>query len=295
MRESNCQPLRSKKGMSDNLPSTRFVEEVLKSLPWLSTGKYNYGHYFSCDKCTQWDMTYRVFRKNVLDKLDLLEQESQSELELTTRIRRMLPLSSKTFALSLLCEAKPLSENEYKTYPFRRKCWFNSCDICVKTGKKCSHQNFFCSCAFNKFSTFLKNVLFLFVQKDTSVLYNGKKIKLQSASMFAFFDTKSGFRQPDPTKDPFVFPVVVKSLLKAKQFVVLVDKFLVVFIPHLLYLNWTATQLKSITDQENPRLPVGDILVGFDFSQSPSFMKSGMGQRHYQQNQIFGLLSFIFY
>ena len=88
---------------------------------------------------------------------------------------------------------------------------------------------------------------------------------------------------------------MLKSLVKAKQFVALVDKFLGVFLPHLLYLNWTSTQLKSITDQENPRLPIGDILVGFDFSQSPSFMKSGMGQRHYQQNQIFGLFSFSVY
>ena len=39
MREMNCQPLGSKKGLIDNLPSTRFVKEVLKSLSWLSTGK----------------------------------------------------------------------------------------------------------------------------------------------------------------------------------------------------------------------------------------------------------------
>ena len=40
-------------GIDQKLPSNRFVEEFLKSIPWLSTGKNYYGHYFSCGKGTQ--------------------------------------------------------------------------------------------------------------------------------------------------------------------------------------------------------------------------------------------------
>ena len=278
MRENNYRNLSSKKCLNENLPSTRFVEEVLKSLSWLSTGKYIYGHYFSCNKCTQWDMTYRVFRNIVFDKLDLWELKRPSDVELTARIRKLLSLSSKTFALSLLCEAKSLSENEYKKYPFLRKCCFHSCNICLKTGKKCSHQDFFCrTCVFNKFSTFFTNVQFLFAQKDISVLFIGETTKLHSAYRFAFFETKTGSRQPDSTKDPFLFPVMLKSLVKPNQFVVLVDKFLREFIPHLLYLNWTATQLKSITTTEKPKASGWGYIDRFRFQSKSFFYEIGHG------------------
>ena len=64
-----------------------------------------------------------------------------------------------------------------------------------------------------------------------------------------------------------------------------------IFIPHLLALNWTNKQLGDITN--NPTLPLNDILVGFDFSQSPKFMRSGMSESDYQEGQQFGLFSFI--
>ena len=42
-------------GTGFDLPSQRYVENVLAAIPWLKTSTQYYGAYFSCGICTTWE------------------------------------------------------------------------------------------------------------------------------------------------------------------------------------------------------------------------------------------------
>ena len=65
------------------------------------------------------------------------------------------------------------------------------------------------------------------------------------------------------------------------------------YIVHLVALNFGNKQIARITDLQTPRLPIGDPLIGIDFSASPHFLHSAMCQHDYQTTQTFGLVSFV--
>ena len=62
------------------------------------------------------------------------------------------------------------------------------------------------------------------------------------------------------------------------------------YIVHLVALNFGNKQIARITDSLNPRLPIGDPLVGIDFAASPYFGHANMCQHDYQTTQTFGLV-----
>ena len=83
------------------------------------------------------------------------------------------------------------------------------------------------------------------------------------------------------------------EIFSAVGYVKRMQKLIEEFVPHLIALNFGNEQLRRVTDPKKPRLPIGDPLVGIDFSSSPNFVRANMSQHDYQNGQTFGLFSFV--
>ena len=102
--------------------------------------------------------------------------------------------------------------------------------------------------------------------------------------LFDFYETVEGSWKPREDKKAYKFPKIVHFMFKKNKFLKYVQPELVRFTSHLAELYWTTSQMKILLDPKNPQLPEQDLFIGFDFSQSPSFMKAKMNQQHYQKN-----------
>ena len=265
-------------GVDQNVPSQRYVENVLSDIPWLKTSRQFYGAYFCCGKCTTWeknvDSLYHVVTAamenfdcgnyqccNSPDDQCLLSCQGYCICSKHEYYRALLPRSSKLFALRLLCTGSDFSEDSITGKAFQRKCW---------TGE--------CGCFQDKISNLFSEMQPLFKRNQ--------KID--------FFEYVEKFRNiKSNKKQPFKYHGYDRTHLSVLQYKknLIID--LKIFLPHLIALNWTNKHLGNLTNFVNPLLPVNDILLGFDFSQSPKFIRAGMSQVDYQEGQQFGLFSFI--
>ena len=111
---------------------------------------------------------------------------------------------------------------------------------------------------------------------------------------FRFWKYQQLERESPEGKEPWIYHGFGKpEVLNSTEYMTKMQNLLEVYIPHLIALNFGNEQIARVTDPKNPRLGVGDPLVGIDFSSSPNFVRAGMSQHDYQNGQTFGLLSFV--
>ena len=176
-----------------------------------------------------------------------------------------LPNSVKFCALQFLCwpsELKVMSKRDIVNWHFDRKCWTGTC-------REQNCLNF--STFFNQFG------------------------KLMSRNQkFRFWKYQELERESIGAKTPWVYHGFGKPEVLSRDVYIAKMQFLLKrYVPHLIALNFGNQQLAKITDPLCPRLPVGEPLVGVDFSASPNFVHGKMTQLDYQTAQTFGVVSFI--
>ena len=176
-------------------------------------------------------------------------------------IRQKRPNSARYFALQMLCwpfELSSASKCEIMNWEFDMKCWTGNRN-CLKL---------------KPFFKFRK----LFRQNQ----------------QFKFWKFQELERESKDGKAPWIYHGYSSpKFLLFKDYVDNMQAMLDKYIVHLIALNFGNKQIARITDPLNPRLPIGDTLVGIDFSASPHFVHATMCQHAYQTTQTFGLVSFV--
>ena len=268
-------------GEDSTIPSERYVAYVLSKFTWLLTSRQYYGTFFGCGWCTEWEENIMEFCNLILklqkkcknfccceslpDQPCLFECRRVCQCLSCIEQRQKLPTSSKFLALQLLCwptELSDVSKHEIMKWRFNRMCWTGKC-----TQPQCLNFGTF----FNYF-----NKLFLTSQK------------------FRFWKYQELERESIGAKTPWIYHGFGEpELLSRKGYVSKMQVLLERYVPRLIALNFGNEQLKHVTDPFNPRLPVGEPLVGVDFSASPNFLHGRMTQLDYQTSQTFGVVSFV--
>ena len=176
-----------------------------------------------------------------------------------------LPSSARYFALSTLCwpeEQTDKTKQSFMKYHFDRKCWTGLCKEphCLKFGS--------------------------FFTRFEKLFSRGHKFK--------FWTFQELERESIEGKVPWVYHGFgTPEFFNSKEYKCSMQNLLARYVPHLVALNFGNEQLARITDKQYPRLPVGDALIGIDFSALPHFVHGTMSQHDYQTTQTFGLCSVV--